>query len=516
MANNLNFKFGQFSNLPTNKTPGTIYVTTDEQAMYIDLPKSHEANAEVARIRIGDIIVKNNVRDIQPPYSTDAFYYCSQENALLKWDGTKWKQINATAEAVTGALENLEERIIDEEAKSATFEQNIQDLLTAVGSRVTSADFEAFKSTNSTAIATAKQAGDDALAYAKSVESKADNALAGVKEAKEAAQEAKGIAESKVTMADVTALNYATKTEAAKYAADVMGKSTDDVNSTTVHGVKKLAESIDGKLDALDGVVKNKITMADVTALNYATKTEAAQYASNVMGKSTDTAASTTVIGVQKLATQALNKANEIDGLSGTVAGVNSLAVEAKEIADAALARSGGTMTGSINMGEKAITNLADISAASDGKMAANKNYVDAAVAAGIKANDAMTFKGVVGDGTNAIANLPNTAQKGDTYKVNKAGTYAGIPAKIGDLFINMGEDDKTAVWTHISSGYEDDYLQKLVVEDNTIQLTDGISNSVGSFKVVADGKSNLSFAVSTAANGIDHTITGTMVWGTF
>ena len=40
MANMLNFKFGQFGSLPSTKSAGTVYVTTDEQAMYIDLPKS--------------------------------------------------------------------------------------------------------------------------------------------------------------------------------------------------------------------------------------------------------------------------------------------------------------------------------------------------------------------------------------------------------------------------------------------------------------------------------------------
>jgi hypothetical protein len=30
MANMLNFKFGQYENLPSAKTAGTVYVTTDE------------------------------------------------------------------------------------------------------------------------------------------------------------------------------------------------------------------------------------------------------------------------------------------------------------------------------------------------------------------------------------------------------------------------------------------------------------------------------------------------------
>lgn len=37
MAELLNFKRGLHANLPTSVTPGTIYVTTDEQAMYVDV-----------------------------------------------------------------------------------------------------------------------------------------------------------------------------------------------------------------------------------------------------------------------------------------------------------------------------------------------------------------------------------------------------------------------------------------------------------------------------------------------
>ena len=46
MANLLNFKFGQYASLPTATTAGTVYVTTDERAMYIDLPESQAADAD--------------------------------------------------------------------------------------------------------------------------------------------------------------------------------------------------------------------------------------------------------------------------------------------------------------------------------------------------------------------------------------------------------------------------------------------------------------------------------------
>lgn len=69
MADNklLNFQYGQFSKLPAMSaaTAGTVFVTTDEQAMYIDLPNKDGA---LARVRIGDIIVYQGTSEIEPPY----------------------------------------------------------------------------------------------------------------------------------------------------------------------------------------------------------------------------------------------------------------------------------------------------------------------------------------------------------------------------------------------------------------------------------------------------------------
>ena len=46
---NVMFKKGLLSALPATKVPGTIYVTTDERAMYLDI-----SNTE--RIRLGDFV----------------------------------------------------------------------------------------------------------------------------------------------------------------------------------------------------------------------------------------------------------------------------------------------------------------------------------------------------------------------------------------------------------------------------------------------------------------------------
>ena len=87
----LNFKYGIFDRLPETQVPGTVYVTADEKAMYVDLPAvTGKDGSTIAadRVRISQIVVKNSSRDAQPPFSADAFYYFVEENALLKWNPT--------------------------------------------------------------------------------------------------------------------------------------------------------------------------------------------------------------------------------------------------------------------------------------------------------------------------------------------------------------------------------------------------------------------------------------------
>ena len=69
----------------------------------------------------------------------------------------------------------------------------------------------------------------------------------------------KATAESKTTMAEVEAKNYATKTEAQGYASAVLGTDTDDAEKNTVYGAKKYADSLnsamDGRVDALETAI---------------------------------------------------------------------------------------------------------------------------------------------------------------------------------------------------------------------------------------------------------------------
>ena len=114
MANVL-FKKGLLKNLPTEKVAGTIYVTTDERAMYLDVDAS-------TRIRLGDfneIPNLNALPDVShgggSPNPT-GLYYSVAENVLARYDSIngKWAQINpdnwfeikSFAQSLTSATDN--------------------------------------------------------------------------------------------------------------------------------------------------------------------------------------------------------------------------------------------------------------------------------------------------------------------------------------------------------------------------------------------------------------------------
>ena len=88
MANVL-FKKGLLAGL--SKAPiqeGTIYVTTDERAMYLDVDAS-------TRIRLGDFIEVANIAALPSTgANVSALYYATAENVLAKWSGSAWVQIN--------------------------------------------------------------------------------------------------------------------------------------------------------------------------------------------------------------------------------------------------------------------------------------------------------------------------------------------------------------------------------------------------------------------------------------
>lgn len=100
----LKFKKGSLEQIPATKVEGTVYITTDEKAMYVDVDNS-------TRIRIGQIVEKTSAEweKLPKPYDASTYYYITDINALVRWNETKsqWVQINSTGDlkAKVAALE---------------------------------------------------------------------------------------------------------------------------------------------------------------------------------------------------------------------------------------------------------------------------------------------------------------------------------------------------------------------------------------------------------------------------
>ena len=144
----LNFKYGLFERLPATQNPGTIYVTADEKAMYVDLPDVRNADGDVVvaadRVRLSSVIIKESSRDLEPPYNPGAIYYFAEENALLRWDadggdqGTgTWVQINSV-KAIDDKILKVAEDVANNK-DAITLLQNadtrIEGLITAEANR---------------------------------------------------------------------------------------------------------------------------------------------------------------------------------------------------------------------------------------------------------------------------------------------------------------------------------------------------------------------------------------------
>lgn len=116
---NVDFKRGLLVNLPEAITDGTIYVTTDERALYIDVGTN--------RVRIGDFQEYGTLSALQANTnpSMTALYYVTELNCLAKWDGEKYIQINidtgATTAETTGTGNALDGVSYDPATRKLTF-----------------------------------------------------------------------------------------------------------------------------------------------------------------------------------------------------------------------------------------------------------------------------------------------------------------------------------------------------------------------------------------------------------
>lgn len=166
-------------------------------------------------------------------------------------------------------------------------------------------------------------------------------------------------------------------------------------------------------------------------------------------------------------------------------------------------------------------TNLAaEITRAKDAETTL-KEYVDALVAS----NDAMTFRGAI----SSVDDIPTTnVTIGDTYKINGVFTFEGELVHVGDLLIANGssiegEGSYSGGWTHITSGYEDDYSSYFSVDANAkvITMKNGVGAVTGTLSFNSsyteeEGGIKLDIATNEGYNKDTANLTLSLEWGSF
>ena len=489
MANeNILFRKGTLKDLENApKVAGSINFTTDEPAIYLDLDSN-------TRKRIGDLIIVKNKEELMQKsgeeynlnslannalvsaWSTTSLYYVENDNALLRWDGTKWKQLNPSNDDLVADLSNMSAAItgIQNELNNNIYDKTEVNNLLA--NKVNTQDFNT------------------------ALDDKADKADLNNK------VDTSDFAVLSTTVGEIKS-DYVTKAE----------KTTLETNISTANktatDAASAASKAQGEIDALEqevaGLEQNLTNLGANVANTYETKQDANSKKAELEGKITALQTGAVQANADAIQTES-NRAKQAE--SDLDADIRNL--------DTKLNNLGTSTTNAIDNLKTTLIGASTDNASSDTIYGA-KAYADNAIDEALIAANAMTFKGVLGHGEGGPwATLPTAAEDvnaGDTYKVGVLGTYANYNCYVGDLLI--AKADGVQEYYHISSGYEDDYNTRLGIQENRIRLNSPVSGELGSVAFQADANSSLSVSVSgeeDTSRKADSTVTLSLVWGSF
>lgn len=498
---NLIFKKGTYADFKAKVTTaqeGAFYLTEDEGGLYVGL-----ADGSTKRIQ-GSVLIYEDIDAIVeaaglPPYDPNVIYFSAKNNALFRYDATqeKWVQLNQVAEDTANALEALQTSI-NNVSKSLADYKSSNNAAVALKADKTALDNEISRAkgaeeANAAAAAAAQEAAEAAQTTASTAAANAQANATSINGLTSDLAKVKTTAESKTTMEEVEAKGYATVAQVNSAKSEVIGASGDGATKNTIYGAKAAADAAQKAADGAQTTANEAKSTAAANATAISNEAARAKAAEEALTTAVD----------KKVDQVAYDK--KMTSLDDSISDHASKISAVTNTANAAMPKAGGTFTGNVSMGGKKLSGLAAITSSSADTDAATVGYVKEQMAAA----DAMVFKGVLGVDVTA---LPTTGvQCGWTYKVGVKGTYGTIDAKVGDLIVNSAADNATPNWVHVTSGYEDDYLQKLGLASNggvEIRLDNGVG-TVDSKIVLKNG------------NGIEWTVNGTeatpsIVWGTF
>lgn len=536
----LNFKKGEYKALPKTMNEGTVYVVTDEKAMYVDI-----SNTE--RIRLGQIVTVDTVEaweGLKPPFSHEAFYYIVEDNALMRNNGTEtnpiWTQINGVSD-VQAEVAKIKQTAEAAKAAAEAAQSTADGAATAAQAAQTTADSkitldEAKAEIDSRGYAVATEVSNT---YATKTELSTeknnilgeagyDGTVKGAYEAaaaaSTAAQAAQAAADSKTTMADVEAKGYATKTYvddtfATKSAvsneidSDVAAAKSAILGQTNGVDFAGTVKEAYAKADAANTLASGKTTMAEVEAKGYATET----YVNNSVNAAKTALSNEIDNDVAAAKTAVLGKNDDNTDFDGTVKGAYAKAEAANTLA------SGKTTMAEVEAKGYAVA--ADVTKEIDNDVAAaksailgknddNTDFVGTLKEAYSKANAAQNAVGdlsTVVEEVSAVANAAATAAQAAQETANSKTTMAEVKTEINNRgYIAATEvantyATKESVNTDIASA-----KTALLGEANytgTIKgayvAADAASTAAGAAKAVADSAVSINTAQQTTID--DH-----------
>lgn len=555
---NLNFKYGASWAALKSKpvVDGTIYITKDEKAMYVDL--------DGARHRLGQIIDFQTWADFNsstttPPQHPDAYYYIIDQNALLRYDSTnsKWNQINSTA-AIAGDLSKLTQRVVANETSISNINTQITTLKNADATNAQAIKDEA--AARASAVANLQGKIDAEASRADTVE-KANAANISSLQA-----DVKNIKDTYTTT--VTLNEKVTDLQGQISSNDTDITNLQDALDNTTTGVKARLTAVENKATTnasdigglkadVSAIKTGYVKVVDYNKKMTSLETSIANNASDIsdLQAELDTASTGVKARLTAVENKAATNADNITELQTIADNVNTK-IKALETADTA---NSNAIAAEKEAREKAVTDLQskitaettratgvenEIKASVDGNKAAidnhtdliNKNTTNIAnltnlvgtlpegsnadtvvdfVVEQMEAADAMTYKG----GIAKWSNLPTTGvEAGFTYVVTADFEQSGESYYAGDLIIaNADQTGATYAggWTHVKTGYVASQENKLVKDsqkENTVKLTSYTGTDLGSVTMTSG---NLTVSTTTTASNAT-TIQIDFNWGTF
>ena len=273
----INFRMGELANLQalTTKTPGTIYVTTDERAMYLDVDAS-------TRIRLGNaIITVNKVTELAnvQPWQAGTMYYATEDDVLVLYTGSEFKLVNEklinqvttlnnTLSQTNVDLTNLTNKVGTVATKDDI--DTVGEWLSHLDSRTTTLEGE--MDTAQTDINNAEAAIEALQGEVNSLKGTGENSIGGLKAAIQALQQV-----DSTHTADIAQLKTdvaAAQTQADKGVADAAtaqaqadkGVADAAAAKTAADNAQKAADDAQKDVDDLSNVVSGQ--SASITTIN--------------------------------------------------------------------------------------------------------------------------------------------------------------------------------------------------------------------------------------------------------